>query len=69
MFGEYGLLGHYKEHPDKSQEAFFFGLLKECIESGHVSEDLVRQEISKDHVRHDAFAVLDRTPNLEARAA
>lgn len=69
VFGEYGLLGHYKEHPDKSQEAFFFGLLKECIESGHVSEDLVRQEISKNHVRHDAFEVLERTPSLEARAA
>ena len=69
VFGEYGLLGHYKQHPDKRQEAFFFGLLKECIESGHVSEDLVRQEISKDHVRHDAFEVLDRTPDLEARAA
>ena len=31
VFGEYGLLGRYQEHPDKSQEAFFFGLLKECM--------------------------------------
>ena len=69
VFGEYGLLGHYKEHPDPRQEQLFFGLLKECIETGHVSEDLVRDEISKNHVRHDAFAVLDRTPDLAARAA
>ena len=69
VFGEYGLLGRYQEHPDKKQEQFFFGLLKECIESGHVSEDLVRDEISKNHVRQDAFEVLDRTPKLEKQAA
>ena len=69
VFGEYGLLGHYKEHPDRRQEEFFFGLLKECIETGHVSEELVRDEISKNHVRHDAFEVLDRTPDLGRKAA
>ena len=69
VFGEYGLLGHYKEHPDRRQEEFFFGLLKECIETGHVSEELVREEISKNHVRHDAFEVLDRTPDLGRKAA
>lgn len=69
VFGEYGLLGRYHEHPDSKQEAFFFGLLKECLENGHVSEDLVRDEISRNHVRHDAFEVLDRTPPLESRAA
>lgn len=69
VFGEYGLLGRYKEHPDRAQEAFFFGLLKECLESGHVSEELVREEIRRDHVRHDAFEVLDRTPKLERHAA
>jgi hypothetical protein len=69
VFGEYGLLGHYQEHPDRRQEELFFGLLKECIASGHVSEDLVRDEISKNHVRHDAFEVLDRTPDLDAKAA
>ncbi len=69
VFGEYGLLGHYKAHPDRKQEEFFFGLLKECIETGHISEDLVRDEIRSNHVRHDAFEVLDRTPSLAARAA
>lgn len=69
LFGEYGLLGRYQEHPDRHQENFFFGLLKECLETGHVSEALVREEIRKNHVRHDAFDVLARTPKLEARAA
>lgn len=69
VFGEYGLLGRYREHPDRRQEQFFFGLLKECLQAGHVSEQLVREEIRRNHVRHDAFEVLARTPPLEARAA
>ena len=69
VFGEYGLLGRYKEHPDPQQEAFFFGLLRECLEMGHVSEELLQQEISKNHVRHDAFEVLDRTSKLSRSAA
>ncbi len=69
LFGEYGLLGRYREHPDKRQEQLFFGLLQECLECGHVTEELVRQEISKNHVRHDAFEVLARTPPLAKRAA
>ena len=68
VFGEYGLLGRYHEHPDKQQEAFFFGLLQECLDSGHVTEQLVREEIRKNHVRHDAFEVLARTPPLAGRA-
>ena len=43
--------------------------MKECLRDGYISEDLVRDEISKDHVRHDAFEVLERTPDLQARAA
>tara|TARA_R110002110_G_scaffold205066_1_gene416647 strand:- start:39877 stop:40788 length:912 start_codon:yes stop_codon:yes gene_type:complete len=69
VFGEYGLLGRYHEHPDKQQEAFFFGLLKECLACGHISEQLVRDEMQKNHVRHDAFDVLERTPDLHSKAA
>ena len=69
VFGEYGLLGRYQQHSDLRQEQFFFGLLKECIETGHISEDLVRDEIRKYHVRQDAFEVMDRTPKLEGKAA
>ncbi len=66
LFGEYALLGKYKVHPDPNQERFFFGLLKECIEKGLVTEDMVRQEMANNHVRHDAFEVLDRLEPLAA---
>ncbi|MEZ5569136.1 MAG: hypothetical protein R3E54_12455 [Halioglobus sp.] len=69
VFGEYGLLGRYREHPDPRQEALFFGLLQECLECGHISEQLVHEEIRKNHVRSDAFDVLARTPRLKDRAA
>ena len=69
VFGEYGLLGRYHEHPDTNQEAFFFGLLKECLEAGEVSEQLVRDEMARNHVRHDAFEVLEKTPPLSMSPA
>ncbi len=66
LLGEYALLGSYRRHPDPNQERFFFGLLRECLEKGVVSEDLLREEMSRNHVRHDAFEVLERTPPLPA---
>ena len=66
LFGDYGFAGTYKQHPDPNQERFFFGLLKECLEQGVISETMLRAEIEKDHIRHDAFEVLDRTPPLAA---
>ncbi|MEX0923895.1 MAG: hypothetical protein WDZ84_14090 [Rhodovibrionaceae bacterium] len=59
----------YKPHPDPRQEAFFFGLLREGLEKGVISEDLVREEMRRDHVRHDALELIDRTPPLAAMAA
>ncbi len=64
LFGEYGLMGHYKAHPDPNQEDLFFGLLKECLEQDIVTEDLVREQMRLNHVRHDALEVLERTPPL-----
>lgn len=64
LFGEYAFLGNYREHPDPNQERFFFGLLKECLAAGTVSETLLREEMAKNHVRHDALEVLERTPDL-----
>ncbi len=69
LFGEYAFLGHYKPHPDKRQEDFFFGLLKECIENGSVSEELVREAMRNNWVRHDAFEVLERVPPVDATLA
>jgi hypothetical protein len=64
LFGEYAFLGNYKQHPDKNQENFFFGLLKECLNEGTVTEDFLRNEMAQNHVRHDALQVLDNTPDL-----
>ena len=65
-FGDHALLGRYVRHPDRNQERFFFGLLRECLERGAVTESMLREEIRRNHVRHDAFEVLDRTPPLPA---
>jgi hypothetical protein len=62
--GEYALLGRYRPHPDPKQQDLFFGLLKECIDQGIISEAMIREQMSRNHVRHDAFEVLDRTPPL-----
>jgi hypothetical protein len=64
IFGEYGLLGRYAAHPDSSQERFFFGLLRECLDKGIVDEALLRDEMKRNHVRHDALKVIERTPPL-----
>ena len=64
LFGEYALLGRYAAHPDPNQERFFFGLLNEALEKGIVSEQLLRDEMKRNHVRHDALEVAERTPPL-----
>jgi hypothetical protein len=66
VFGEYGLLGRYHAHPDPRQEQFFFGLVRECLEKGVISESLVLEEMKQNHVRHDALELAERTPPLAA---
>jgi hypothetical protein len=66
LFGDYGLLGSYVRHPDQKQEALFFGLLRECVEQGIVTKEMVREEMRHNHVRHDAFEVMERVPPLAA---
>jgi hypothetical protein len=63
------LRGRYKPHPDSRQEAFFFGLLRECVEKGLITEALLREEMRKNHVRHDAFEMLGRDGAAVARVA
>jgi hypothetical protein len=58
--------GRYQPHPDPKQEQFFFGLLRECVDKGVIAEDFLREEMAKNHVRHDALDLLDRTPALAA---
>jgi hypothetical protein len=55
----------YKPHPDRRQEQFFFGLLRECVEKGIVTDTMLRVEMARNHVRHDALEVLGRVPPLD----
>lgn len=64
LFGEYAFLGRYRPHPDPNQERFFFGLLRECLEKGMVTEDILRSEMRQSHIRPDTLAVIERTPPL-----
>jgi hypothetical protein len=66
VLGRYAMLGHYRAHWDPNQERFFFGLLRECLENGVVSEQMLRDEMRRNHVRHDAFEIVERTPRLAA---
>jgi hypothetical protein len=58
--------GYYLAHPDPQQERFFFGLLRECLEKGVITESLLREEMQRNHVRHDALELLERIPPLAA---
>jgi hypothetical protein len=56
----------YEPHPDPNQERFFFLLLRECVDNGVVSESLLREEMRRDHIRHDALQLLERVRSLAA---
>lgn len=66
LLGRDGRPRRYAPHPDPRQEQLFFGLLRECLEQGIVSEAMVREEMALGHVRPDALEVLKRTPPLAA---
>jgi hypothetical protein len=68
LFGDYGLLGHYARHPDPNQENLFFGLLRECLEKGRVSEAEIKDAMSHNYVRHDALEMIARVPPLKKAA-
>ncbi|MGF7159670.1 hypothetical protein FHS85_001289 [Rhodoligotrophos appendicifer] len=55
--------GRYKRHPDPNQEKLFFGLLRECVESGQISESYLQQEIERRHIRPDALAQMNKAPS------
>jgi hypothetical protein len=50
--------GHYLPHPDKSQEKFFYTLLKEAIDSGIISNNEINDAIKAKNVRPDSFDIL-----------
>jgi hypothetical protein len=60
--GEYALLGRYRPHPDPAQAAVFFGLLRECLEAGVVTEADLARVAELGHVRPDLLAAALGTP-------
>jgi hypothetical protein len=69
LFGEYGLMGRYQAHPDPNQERLFFGLLRECVDSGLVTEDFLGEEMRRNHIRHDTLDLIRRAPTPQVRQA
>ena len=57
----------YRPHPDPNQERHFFRLLAECIDRGEISEDFVRDEIERRHVRPDALRLAESLRESGAR--
>jgi hypothetical protein len=60
VVGDPHAAGRYLPHPDPAQERLFFGLLRECVDQGLVSEERLREEMGAGHLRRDAFQLLDR---------
>jgi len=69
VLGPYAFLGKYEPHPDKRQEQFFFGLVKECLENGSLTEEMLKREMRQNHVRHDALDLVRKTPDLKVLRA
>ena len=66
LLGDHALLGHYRKHPDANQEGYFFGLLRECVDSGMVSPEFIAEQIQRKHVRSDAQDVMDHAPGTDS---
>ena len=69
FLGRYAFLGKYDPHPDKRQEQFLFGLVKECLENGTLTEKMLQDEMRQNHVRHDALDLIMQVPDLDVLLA
>ena len=58
LFGDYKFAGTYGKHPDPNQETFFFGLVRDALADGAITESQLRDEISQGHLRADAFELV-----------
>ncbi|MGB1139279.1 MAG: hypothetical protein ACPG1A_00185 [Halioglobus sp.] len=58
LFGDYKFAGTYAAHPDPNQEKFFFGLVKEALADGAITEDMLRDEMDQGHLRSDAMQLV-----------
>jgi hypothetical protein len=60
------LWGRYQKHPDPRQEELFFAFVKECLSNGSMSEAMLRDEMRKNHVRHDALELVKRVRGVDS---
>jgi hypothetical protein len=51
---------NYTRHPDRNQEAYFYGLLAEAIDVGSITREQVEKEVQLGHVRPDSPALIER---------
>ncbi|HEX5237579.1 MAG TPA: hypothetical protein VFW39_03845 [Sphingomicrobium sp.] len=51
---------NYTRHPDRNQEAYFYGLLAEALDCGSIPHEQVEKEVDLGHVRPDSLALIDR---------
>lgn len=58
-------MDRYLPHPDPNQIVFFMSLLREALDAGAISEDLIESEIDKKHLRPDIMQVMN---NMCSRA-
>ena len=54
------LAPNYTRHPDQRQEAYFYALLAEGLDSCSIPREQVEREVRLGHVRPDSFALIDR---------
>lgn len=59
---EIGAPSRYVSHPDRAQERYFLQAVRECLSAGVFDERFLRDEMQKNHVRHD---LLERIAELD----
>jgi hypothetical protein len=50
----------YRPHPDPQQEAYFYALLAEALDTRSIDRSEVEREIALGHVRPDSLALIER---------
>ena len=54
------LAPNYTRHPDQKQEAFFYAMLADAVDSGAVTKEQVEKEVRLGHVRPDSTTLIER---------
>lgn len=54
------LAPNYTRHPDARQEAYFYALLADALDSGAVTSEQVEKEVRLGHARPDSLALIER---------